>query len=224
MSRKWEAVKQFLARCSRRRDKAMLALMVYGGLRRAEVVRLNVGDYQPPFGLRRVLGKGGHETIVPLPDVARVIVNEYLANERPGAAASEPLLQLQYKWYGGEKKVRRMSGQRVWKIIKDLGKRRRGHDPPACISPRVRRRVAQAVRRQSPCGAGASPSRRHSDDDDIHAARAAGPAEGCEPVRRNQRRSSAQGVSIPSDPGRKSFAENLNENKLVAQRDAIELA
>ena len=120
---KWEAVEQFLARCARRRDKAMLALMVYGGLRRAEVVRLNVGDYQPQFGLRRVLGKGGHETTVPLPDVARVIVNEYLANERPGAAASEPLFQVQYKWYGGEKKVRRMSGQRVWKIIKDLGKR-----------------------------------------------------------------------------------------------------
>src|SRR5262249_8869571 len=45
---KWEAVQQFLARCSRRRDKAMLALMVYGGLRRAEVVRLNGGCHQPP--------------------------------------------------------------------------------------------------------------------------------------------------------------------------------
>ena len=101
----------------------MLALMVYGGLRRAEVVRLNVGDYQPQFGLRRVLGKGGHETTVPLPDVARVIVNEYLAKERLGAATSEPLFQVEYKWYGGEKKVRRMSGQRVWKIIKDLGRR-----------------------------------------------------------------------------------------------------
>ena len=49
-------------------------------------------------------------------------MNEYLAKERP-AAASEPLFQVQYKWYGGEKKTRRMSGQRVWKIIKDLGKR-----------------------------------------------------------------------------------------------------
>ena len=101
----------------------MLALMFYGGLRRAEVVRLNIGDYQPQFGLRRVLGKGGHETTVPLPEIARVIVNEYLAKERPGASASEPLFQVQYKWYGAEKKVRRMSGQRVWKIIKDLGKR-----------------------------------------------------------------------------------------------------
>src|SRR5207245_10647752 len=116
---KWETVEQFLARCSRRRDKAMLALMVYGGLRRAEVVRLNIGDYQPQFGLRRVLGKGGHETTVPLPEIARAIVNEYLAKERPGAAASEPLFQLQNKCYGGEKKVRRMSGQRVLTLSKD---------------------------------------------------------------------------------------------------------
>ena len=42
---------------------------------------------------------------------------------RPGAAAGEPLFLVQYKWYGGEKKTRRMSGQRLWKIIKDLGKR-----------------------------------------------------------------------------------------------------
>ncbi len=56
--------------------------MVYGGLRRSEVVRLNVGDYQPQFGLRRVLGKGAHETTVPLPEVARVMVSEYLAKDR----------------------------------------------------------------------------------------------------------------------------------------------
>jgi site-specific recombinase XerD len=60
---------------------------------------------------------------LPLPEVARAIVNEYLAKERPNAAAREPLFQVQYKWYGGEKKTRRMSGQRVWKIIKNLGKR-----------------------------------------------------------------------------------------------------
>jgi len=120
---KWEAVEEFLTRCPRPRDKAILALMVYGGLRRSEIVRLNVGDYQPEFGLRRVLGKGGNESTVPLPEVARAIMSEYLAKERPGAAATEPLFLVRYWWYGGEKKTRRMSGQRVWKIIKDLGKR-----------------------------------------------------------------------------------------------------
>ena len=38
----------------------------------------------------------GHETTVPLPEVARTIVKEYLAKARPGAAASEPLFQVQY--------------------------------------------------------------------------------------------------------------------------------
>jgi site-specific recombinase XerD len=47
-------------------------------------VRLTVGDYQPQLGLRRVIGNGGHETTVPLPEVARAIVTEYLARERPG--------------------------------------------------------------------------------------------------------------------------------------------
>ncbi len=100
-----------------------MALMVYGGLRRSEVVRLNIGDFQPEFGLRRVLGKGGHEGTVPLPEVARTILSEYLAQDRSGAAASEPLFLVRYWWYGGERKTRRISGQRIWKIIKDLGKR-----------------------------------------------------------------------------------------------------
>ena len=36
------------------------------------------------------LGEGGHETTVPLPDVARTIVTEYLAKERSMAAAIGP--------------------------------------------------------------------------------------------------------------------------------------
>jgi site-specific recombinase XerD len=128
----------------------------------------------PPFGLRRVLAKGGHETTVPLPEVARAIVSEYLATERPGAAASESLFLVQYRWYGGEKKTRRMSGQRVWKIIKDLGKRV-GVDT---IHPHAFRHACavELLKRsggKSPGGAGASPSRRHPDDDYLHAARAA---------------------------------------------------
>jgi site-specific recombinase XerD len=82
-------------------------------------MRLNLGDDQPQFGLRRVLGKGGRETTVPLPDVARAIVTEYLAKERPGAAASEPSGSSCST--NGTAAV--MSGQRVWKIIRDLGKR-----------------------------------------------------------------------------------------------------
>src|SRR4029453_16335434 len=59
---------------------------------------------------------------LPLPEVARAIVNKSLAKERPNAAPREPLFQVQYKWYGGEKKTRAMGGQGGWKITKDLGK------------------------------------------------------------------------------------------------------
>ena len=119
---KWEAVEQFIARCSRHRDKAMLALMVYGGLRRAEVVRQH-RRLSASVRAASGAGQGRARNDRAATEVARSIVNEYLAKERAGASTSEPLFQVQYRWYGGEKKVRRMSGQRVWKIIKDLGKR-----------------------------------------------------------------------------------------------------
>jgi integrase/recombinase XerC len=54
---RWEAVEDLLKMCPRLRDRALLALMTYGGLRRAGVVALNVGDFVPESGLRRVQGK-----------------------------------------------------------------------------------------------------------------------------------------------------------------------
>jgi site-specific recombinase XerD len=50
------------------RAKAIIALLAWGGLRRAEVAALDVRDFDPAFGLRRVHGKGGHEDAVALPD------------------------------------------------------------------------------------------------------------------------------------------------------------
>jgi hypothetical protein len=46
------------------------------------------GNYAPEFGLRRVRGKGGHEAAVPLPEVARAIVADYLAKERAVVAVT----------------------------------------------------------------------------------------------------------------------------------------
>jgi len=46
-------------KCTDVRDKALVALMCYGGLRRSEIVVLDVGDVAPGPGLRRVQGKGG---------------------------------------------------------------------------------------------------------------------------------------------------------------------
>ena len=51
------------------RDRAVVALLGYGGLRRSEVVALDIGDYDSKLGLRRVKGKGEQEAAVALPQV-----------------------------------------------------------------------------------------------------------------------------------------------------------
>ena len=87
------------------------------------MVALDVGDYDPEFGLRRVQGKGGTEAAVPLPAVARAIVSEYLAKERAGSGSHEPMFLVRYRTHGGVWEERRMANHRVWKIVKALGRR-----------------------------------------------------------------------------------------------------
>jgi integrase/recombinase XerC len=120
---RWDTIERLLAESTDPRERAIVALMAYGGLRRSEVVALDMGDYAPEFGLRRVQGKGGIETAVPLPEVARVILADYFAKERAGVASTEPIFVVRYRTRGGVTQERRMTGQRVWKLIKALGRR-----------------------------------------------------------------------------------------------------
>ncbi len=65
------------------RDRAIAGLMLFSGLRSAEVLGLAVADVDIPRGWVRVMGKGGKERRVPLdPDVAGLI-QAYLLAERP---------------------------------------------------------------------------------------------------------------------------------------------
>ncbi len=120
---RWDVVERLLRECERPRDRALLALMCYGGLRRSEIAALNVGDVLLEFGLRRVRGKGGHEAAVPLPEPARVILDEYLAAERPGMEATAPLFVVTFKTKGGTRVEHRMTDHRIWKIVKGIGRR-----------------------------------------------------------------------------------------------------
>jgi len=120
---RWDAVQALLGVCRTRCDRAVVALLAYGGLRRSEVVALDVGDFDPGFGLRRVRGKGGQDAAVPLPAPARAIVSDYLRVDRPDAAASAPLFLVTYLTVAGKVIVKRMGSPRVWKLIRDLGKR-----------------------------------------------------------------------------------------------------
>jgi site-specific recombinase XerD len=119
---RWEVVERLIANGARR-DRALVALMAYGGLRRSEVVSLNVGDFAVDFGLGHVCGKGAHQAMVPLPRVARDIVWDYVQNERANAAARDPMFVVRYRTTGGVWREARMSSQRLWKVVRELGKR-----------------------------------------------------------------------------------------------------
>jgi site-specific recombinase XerC len=69
----WDTVKVLLLQWSLR-ERAILALMAYGGLRRGDVAALDVGDVAPDFGPRRVMGKGGHVAVAAAPAAFRVRV------------------------------------------------------------------------------------------------------------------------------------------------------
>jgi integrase len=76
----------------RHRDRAMVAAMVLGGLRRCEVVGLRLEDVR--VGERRVFvadGKGGHQRLVPVSGRFFTAVAAYLELERPVGADTDRL-------------------------------------------------------------------------------------------------------------------------------------
>jgi site-specific recombinase XerD len=70
------------------RDAALIAILRGSGLRRAEVVSLNLSDFNPKSGALKVWGaKGGKDRTVYLPDGAIPVVEDWL-DVRGGAAGS----------------------------------------------------------------------------------------------------------------------------------------
>jgi integrase/recombinase XerD len=72
------------------RDRAMVAAMVLGGLRRCEVLGLRLTDLR--FGERRVFiaeGKGGHQRLIPVSPRFFAEVSAYLDAERPASVSTD---------------------------------------------------------------------------------------------------------------------------------------
>lgn len=72
------------------RDRAMVAAMVLGGLRRCEVLGLRLADLR--FAERRLFiieGKGGHQRLIPVSARFFTEVSAYLDAERPAAASTD---------------------------------------------------------------------------------------------------------------------------------------
>lgn len=77
-------VNRLLAALRTARDAAMVELMLFGALRRCEVLGLCLADLRP--GENRVFianGKGGHQRIVPVTSRVFASLGRYLEHERP---------------------------------------------------------------------------------------------------------------------------------------------
>jgi integrase/recombinase XerC len=116
----WKTVKTLLKQCTVR-ERAILALMAYGGLRRGEVVALDVGDVASDFGLRRGHGQGrsrgaGHLAGAGSGHPPRVSGHRASGRDRHGAA-----LHGHVQRQSGQGVERRISGQRLWKLVKAVG-------------------------------------------------------------------------------------------------------
>jgi len=74
----------------RRRDRAMVEAMLFGGLRRCEVLGLRITDLRPGEGRVFVAnGKGGHQRFTPISKRFFRTTAAYMHDERPAEATTE---------------------------------------------------------------------------------------------------------------------------------------
>ena len=110
------------------RDRAMVAAMVLGGLRRCEVLGLRLGDLR--FGERRVFiaeGKGGHQRLIPVSARFFAEVSTYLEAERPAGAATDAVFTV----LKGPRRGLPLSAAGLDEIL-DGARRRAGLDHATC--------------------------------------------------------------------------------------------
>jgi site-specific recombinase XerD len=74
-----DAIAKLIRSAPDSRARAIIGLQVWSGLRCGEVARLNVEDWNRRDHLLRLVGKGGHEREVPLPEECARLVDVYLA-------------------------------------------------------------------------------------------------------------------------------------------------
>ncbi len=100
------------------RDRAIVELLYGAGLRVGELVALDCRDIELARGEVRVMGKGRKERVVPLPEMARRALDEWLeARRRPGVLGEPLFVSLRPRKDGelrrvGARDVRRMLARR----------------------------------------------------------------------------------------------------------------
>jgi site-specific recombinase XerD len=83
-----EEVAAFLADLGTHRDRAIVLVMLLGGLRAGEVRSLKLADIDMGLGQVRVVGKGNRERVVPVDRAFFVELGAYLRSERPSGIST----------------------------------------------------------------------------------------------------------------------------------------
>lgn len=100
------------------RNKAMLEFIYATGLRVTEVVTLRVSDLHLTMGFVRCIGKGAKERIVPLGDVAKEALENYLQHSRHILLKNQTGINALFLNQHG----RPLSRQGFWKILKTVAR------------------------------------------------------------------------------------------------------
>ncbi len=99
------------------RDRALYELLYSCGLRVSEVSRLDIKDLYLDNNLIKVRGKGAKERFVPLGGMAKVLLNEYIAEGRQILLKNNKMGQAVFVNYKGD----RLSRKGIWKNLKING-------------------------------------------------------------------------------------------------------
>lgn len=129
------------------RDKAIALLMLYAGPRVEEVERLNLADIElrPRSGVMRIRqGKGFRERDVPLPQVVREALSDWL-KVRAELAVQDLALFVELRQYG------RLSVRSMQNVINEAGRRAglERLDPPVTVTPHLLRHTYAYMLRQA---------------------------------------------------------------------------
>lgn len=110
------------------RDKAILELLYSSGLRREELLKINIYDIDFEQGYLRIMGKGKKERVVPVGKTACQYIQKYLNESRPRLLKNKFNQAMFINQYG-----ERIAYGRVGKIVLEYMRKAGLHYGPHCI-------------------------------------------------------------------------------------------